>query len=147
MAAVVARFNPIPLRVDFAGIIQLSMPGIIQIITQAHAPTGKMLDKSIIMRFYCTCIDKGCSLQPLDARLTTHLGRSSKANIAAALTGTVGTHAVHAAQVEHFAAVQVAVGNLAAELYAVVCFAVINNVQQVTCQLMIVAVQGFAIAT
>ena len=80
------------------------------------------------MRFYCACVNKGCSLQALDARLTAQLGSSSKANIAAALTGTVGTHAVHTAQVEHFAAVQVAVGNLAAELYAEVCFTIINNV-------------------
>ena len=101
MAAMVTRFNPISLRIDFAGIIQLSMPGIIQIIAQAHAPTGKMLDKSSIMRFYCACINKGCSLQSLDARLTANLGSSSKANIAAALAGTVGTHAVHTAQVEH----------------------------------------------
>ena len=32
MAAMVTRFNPISLRIDFAGIIKLSMPGIIQII-------------------------------------------------------------------------------------------------------------------
>lgn len=89
MAAMVTRFNPVPLRIDFAGIIQLGMPGIIQIIAQAHAPTGKMLDKSSIMRFYCACINKGCSLQSLDARLTANLGSSSKANIAAALAGTV----------------------------------------------------------